>query len=423
MDVAPLVQESAGDVRVRRDARIAVAALFFTNGALFANLLPRYPEIKDDLGLTNAALGTAIAAFPLGALLAGLFAAALINRFRSSRVAVVGIVVMATLLALVSVAHTWAALAVILFVAGALDAVIDVAQNAHGLRVQRRYGRSIVNSFHGVWSIGAVSGGLLGAAAAGLGVPLALHMFTTSAIFSAVALVSYRFLLPGPEHAERDAARLTAVTDGSESSDTSDDRSRAAPAGRRAIRTASIRVLLILGLLAACGAVVEDGGASWGALYLGGLGAGAALAGLAFVALQTTMTVGRLLGDRVVDRFGERAVVRCGGVVAAVGMAAALAWPTIGTTLVGFALAGIGVATLVPAAMHASDELPGLPVGVGLTVVSWMLRVGFLLSPPLVGLVADHVSLRAGLLGVVLAGLLVVVLGRVLPGRRVPVVR
>ena len=418
MDVAPPAQESAGDVRVRRHARVAVAALFFTNGALFANLLPRYPEIKDDLGLTNAALGSAIAAFPLGALLAGLFAAALINRFRSSRVAVGGIVVMATVLALVSVAQTWAALAVILFVAGALDAVIDVAQNAHGLRVQRRYRRSIVNSFHGVWSIGAVSGGLLGAAAAGLGVPLAVHLVTTSALFSAVALVSYRFLLPGPEHAERDDGppngrrrRCRPV------------RRRATSAERRAIRTASIRVLLVLGVLAACGAVVEDAGASWGALYLDGLGAGAALAGLAFVALQTTMTIGRLLGDRVVDRFGERAVVRSGGVVAAVGMAAALAWPTVGTTLVGFALAGIGVATLVPAAMHASDELPGLAVGVGLTVVSWLLRVGFLLSPPLVGLVADHVSLRAGLLGAVLAGLLVVVLGRVLPGRRAPAPR
>ena len=269
MDVAPSVQESVGDVRVRRHARVAVAALFFTNGALFANLLPRYPEIKDDLGLTNAALGSAIAAFPLGALLAGLFAAALINRFRSSRVAVGGIVVMATVLALVSVANTWAALAVILFVAGALDAVIDVAQNAHGLRVQRRYRRSIVNSFHGVWSIGAVCGGLLGAAAAGLGVPLAVHLVTTSALFSAVALVSYRFLLPGPEHAERDDDRQAAVDDGS------DQRTRATSAERRAIRTASIRVLLILGVLAACGAVVEDAGASWGALYLDGLGAGA----------------------------------------------------------------------------------------------------------------------------------------------------
>jgi MFS family permease len=423
MDVAPLAQESAGDVRVRRDARVAVAALFFTNGALFANLLPRYPEIKSDLGLTNAALGSAIAAFPLGALLAGLFAAALINRFRSARVAVVGIVIMAAVLALVAVAGTWVALAIILFVAGALDAVIDVAQNAHGLRVQRRYGRSIVNSFHGVWSIGAVTGGLLGAAATGLGVPLAVHMFTTSAMFSAVALVCYRFLLPGPEHAERDAAGHTVYADGPIGADLAAARRPATSAERRAIRSASIRVLLILGVLAACGAVVEDAGASWGALYLDGLGAGAALAGLAFVALQTTMTVGRLVGDRVVDRFGERAVVRCGGGVAAVGMAAALAWPTVGTTLVGFALAGIGVATLVPAAMHASDELPGLAVGVGLTVVSWLLRVGFLLSPPLVGLVADHVSLRAGLLGAVLAGVLVVLLGRVLPGRRVPAPR
>ena len=78
------------------------------------------------------------------------------------------------------------------------------------------------------------------------------------------------------------------------------------------------------------------------------------------------MTVGRLVGDRVVDRLRRAAVVAVGGVVAAVGMAAALASPTVGTTLVGFALAGVGVATLVPAAMHASDELPGLPVGVGL---------------------------------------------------------
>ena len=86
-------------------------------------------------------------------------------------------------------------------------------------------------------------------------------------------------------------------------------------------------------------------------------------------------------------------------------------------TLVGFALAGLGVATLVPAAMHAADELPGVPHGVGLTVVSWLLRVGFLLSPPVVGLVADASGLRVGLLGVVLAGLGVLLFGRVLVGR------
>lgn len=134
------------------------------------------------------------------------------------------------------------------------------------------------------------------------------------------------------------------------------------------------------------------------------------------------MTAGRLTGDRVVDRVGQRAVARAGGALVAVGMAGALAVATTAATLVGFALAGLGVATLVPAAMHAADELPGLGPGTGLTVVSWLLRVGFLVSAPTVGAVADATSVRTALLGVVGAGLLVAVLGRVLDGPRRPAV-
>jgi MFS family permease len=133
------------------------------------------------------------------------------------------------------------------------------------------------------------------------------------------------------------------------------------------------------------------------------------------------MTVGRLVGDRVVDRAGQRTVVRAGGAAAAVGMGAALALPSTPMTLVGFAVAGLGVATLVPATMQTADDLPGLPEGVGLTVVSWLLRVGFLVSPPVVGVVADAVGLRVGLLSVVVGGVVVVVAGRVLedgPARR-----
>jgi MFS family permease len=101
-------------------------------------------------------------------------------------------------------------------------------------------------------------------------------------------------------------------------------------------------------------------------------------------------------------------------VLIAGGMGLALAAPSLTTTLVGFALAGLGVATLVPAVMHTADELPGLPAGVGLTVVSWLLRVGFLVSPTLVGVVADATSLRVALLAVVGAGVVVVVAGRLL---------
>jgi MFS family permease len=399
----PTVTRTAPD-RQARLARAAVAALFLTNGAVFFNVVPRYPQIKADLGVSNAVLGAALAGYPIGALLAGLLAGFAIRRFSSARVAAFGIVVTTAVTLLIPVAPTWVAFGAVLFVVGALDSVVDVAQNAHGLRVQRLYGRSIVNSLHGVWSVGAVLGGLMGAAAAGLGVPLALHLSISGVLFSAVALVAYRFLLPGSDDAERspDAA----------------DPAAGAPTRWRSFAGPAVRMLAALGVLAACGALVEDAGASWGAIYLSGeLHTHAATAGLAVVALQTAMTIGRLTGDRVVDRFGQRTVVRAGAALTALGMGAALAVPSVGTTLAGFALAGLGVATLVPAAMHTADELPGLPPGTGLTIVSWLLRVGFLLSPPLVGLVADLSSLRVGLLTVVVAGLITFTLGRVLVNR------
>jgi MFS family permease len=393
---------SAGaDLAVSRRARIALSLLFLTNGAIFANLLPRYPRIKADLGLSNAALGTAIAAFPLGALIAGLAAGSLIHRFRSSRVGVTGTLMTGLAILATGLAGNWWALAAALFVAGALDAIVDVAQNAHGLRVQRRYGRSILNSFHALWSIGAVLGGLMGSAAAGWDLPLELHLGVSAVVFGLIALASYRYLLPGPETAERDATGPAAPT----------------PTGSRWARLPSgtVVVLLALGVIACGGTVTEDAGASWGALYLGGpLGAAAGLAGAAFVALQGMQVVGRLLGDRLVDRFGQRAVARCGGAIAAVGMGAALAFPSIVLTIVGFGAAGLGVATLIPAAMHAADELPGLPPGVGLTFVTWLLRLGFLLSPPVVGVVADTSSLRVGLLVVPIAGVAVIALSRFL---------
>ena len=126
-----------------------------------------------------------------------------IQRFGSARVATVGIVGLAGALVLVGLAPSWAVLAAILFVAGGIDAVTDVGQNAHGLRVQHAYGRSIVNSFHGIWSIGAVFGGLMGAATIALGVSLEVALVAASLFFAAVALVSYRFLLRGPDDTER----------------------------------------------------------------------------------------------------------------------------------------------------------------------------------------------------------------------------
>jgi MFS family permease len=383
-----------------RQARVAVAALFLTNGALFANLLPRYPEIKSDLHLSNAIYGAAIAAFSGGALVAGLAAAALIRRFHSSRVAVVGTIGIAVFVIIAALATSPLALAAALFVAGASDAITDVAQNAHGLRVQRNYGRSIINSFHAVWAVGAILGGLMGAGAIAIHMPRVTHLSIAGVVFSAVVLVAYPYLLRGPDH---------------------DDHPSARSADRGGAGIAVYATLVALVVIAIAGATVEDAGSSWATLYLrDSLGAPGAVAVFGYVALVGFMFIGRMIGDRLVDRFGERAVVRAGGFVAAAGMGAALAFPSVPGTIAGFAAAGLGVATLIPAAMHGADQLPGMRPGTGLTAVTWLMRIGFFGAPLLVGVVADATSLRVGLLSVPVAGVLVIALAGALSARRQP---
>jgi MFS family permease len=383
-----------------RRPRVAVAALFLTNGAIFASLLPRYPEIKADLQLSNAAYGAAIAAFSGGALVAGLAAAALIRRFYSSRVAVIGTIGIATFVVVAGFATSPLVLAAALFVAGASDAITDVAQNAHGLRVQRAYGRSIINSFHAVWAVGAILGGLMGAGAIAIHMPRTTHLLLAGVVFSAVVVIAYPYLLRGPDHDDHPSART---------------------AGGPAAGIAVYVTLMALVVIAIAGATIEDAGSSWATLYLrDNLGAPGAVAVFGYVALIGFMFIGRMIGDRLVDRFGERAVVRVGGFVTAAGMGAALAYPSVPGTIAGFAAAGLGVATLIPAAMHGADRLPGMRPGTGLTVVTWLLRVGFFGAPLLVGVVADATSLRAGLLSVPVSGLMVMALAGALNARRRP---
>ncbi len=383
-----------------RRARIAVAALFLTNGALFANLVPRLPQIKGDLGLDNAVYGLVVAAFPAGAITAGLAAGVLIRRFGSAQMAVAGTVLTGLGILVAVLVSSPLALAALLFVAGAADAITDVAQNVHGLRVQRRYHRSIINSFHALWSVGAVLGGSMAAAAIALGVSRGLHLGTSMVLFSAVAFVALRFCLPGPDEGPRDAHG-------------SGDASRRSGIGARTVLVLTALVLIAMG-----GTLVEDAGSSWATLYLSvERGAPVALAAAGYIALVGAQFVGRMLGDRFVDRFGQRAVARAGGLLLALGMGLALAFPTVPGTVAGFAAAGFGVATLVPAAMHEADELPGLRAGTGLTVVSWLMRLSFLLSPPLIGLLSEATSLRLGLFIVPAAGVVVVLLAGVLRPR------
>ena len=374
-------------------AHRAVAGLFVLNAVAFANVVPRLPAIKAELDLSNAALGSAVAAMALGALVSGPAAGVLVARFGSARLATACGIGFGLVVPFFGLASSWWALAATFLVLGTLDSWMDVSMNAHALRVQRAMGRSIINTLHGTWSIGAVVGGVAGALAAAAGVSVAVQAGVAGAVIVAATLLLRPFLLHGPDDADREAP--------SEEVD--------AAADRRAARGR----LALLGLVVVLSAVIEDAPQSWGAVFLRDeLDTGPGVAGLVFVAFQVSMTASRFLGDRLVERFGATALVRVGGLATAAGVGLGLAVGSVPAVVAGFAVAGAGTAALFPVAFHEAGHLPGVSTGQGVAVVAWMGRVGFLVAAPLVGVLGDAASLRAGLVVVPLAGLAVAALAR-----------
>ena len=428
--------------RLRR-ARLGAALLFLVNGAVFANLLPRLPQIKDAFELSNSVYGFVVIAFPLGSLLAGTAPAPIMRRWGSGRTAVMGSVAIALMILLAGVSGgigggllVLLAYIVPLMLAGMLDAITDTAQNAQALDVQRAMGRSILNSMHALWSLGSVIGGLMGTAALALQVPLAVHLAISGILFSAVAVFAGTRVLTmeevarvrplaessaqqdalpadGPEPAqdlpglsEQDAPGVAAAAHAPSSGAAS--AATASPGSAGPARRA-VLMLLLISVVSITGVMVEDLGQNWSALYLSQvLEASATMAGLGLVALMCAQFIGRLLGDRMVDRLGHVTMARLGAVGIAAGLGLVVAAPAPAAAVAGFFLAGLGSATLVPSAYHAADLVPGLRPGTGLAVVSWLMRGAFLSLSPFVGVVSDALGLRLAFLVIPVAAVLAV---------------
>ena len=325
-------------------ARSGVYLVFLANGLGFANLVPRFPEIVEQLGLRKAAFGQAVAAASVGALVAGLAASWLISRLTSARVASLGMLVVALALLGAGLARSWIVLAGCLLVVGGTDAIVDVAQNAHGLRVQRRWGASIVTSFHAAWSLGAVLGAAMGQAAAGAGVGPGAHMMLVAVILLAISVgpLLAGWFLPGHDSEER-------TSDHAEVFDTSNDFNHEPPmaSSRRPFPVTAL-VLSVVGVLCAASMFPEDVAMNWSSLLLSEQGAAAGHVGLGLVALQGTMIVGRLVGDRIIDTVGRRAVIVWGGALVTLGMSVSLLLSSVLGTLIGMAISGAGCAVAVP---------------------------------------------------------------------------
>ncbi len=390
-----------------RSARLAISVLFFANGALIASVVPRLPAIKTSLGLSNAELGAAIAALPVGGLIAGGLVGMLIARFGSGRSAAFSGVLCCLVIAGIGLAPSLLALAAVYFVLGVFDATMDASMNTHGLVVQREYGRSILQGFHGTWSLGGMAAGALGAAAAGIGVPVAAHLAVVGLVLALIILATSGPLLAGRSQQEPDTSQVAA-----------------GPSERMHARNAPrlLRILLPVAMLGIMTAIAQAAASTWSAVYLTeSLGLSAGVAAIAFVLYAASMTVGRLVNDRFVDRLGAIVMVRMGALMAAAGLVLAIAAGPLHLPVIafaGFAAIGLGTSPMFPVMITAAGTRPGITAGYGVALAAWLVRIGMVVAPTLIGLAADSAGLGAAFVIPLVTVLVMIPLAPILAGVR-----
>jgi len=367
------------------------------NGLAGPSVLPRVPDLQEELRFSDAGLGVALGGLALGALVASPVAGRLVARRGAPAVGLPAIVALGLVLGGVDLAVDGPTLLVALAVVGAMDAAADIAMNAAGAGLQAARGRSVMHRLHAAWSVGALGAAGIGGGAAAAGVPVGLHL-------AGVGLV-----VAGTGVAVRGGLRALAATAVAPGPTSDEPGAAAGPVpvtGRRGLVAGSLGALAAATVAAA---LVEGAPADWGALQLERAGAGRGASAAGFGAFAAGMVVGRLAGDALTDRIGATAVLRRGSGLAGAGLALGLLVDHPVALVVGFAVVGAGASGTFPLLFAAAGRVPGVGAGRAAATVSLTARVGFLIGPVAIGAAAELVGLRRALAGVAVAATLLAV--------------
>ncbi|AXE94581.1 MFS transporter [Paraburkholderia terricola] len=364
--------------------RIATIGVFLANGFGIGAWAVEVPRIKESLALSDTALGIALFAFALGAIVAMPLAGQLAPRFGSGRATSLLGAAFVVALPLPAFAPGMAALCIVLFILGAANGALDVSMNGHASTIETQWRSPIMASFHAAWSagglLGAATGALLQKGGVGVIGGLLLPGVVIGIVIVAAALLALRDLGP----------RAAASSSGF-----------AWPSGG----------VMKLAMLAFLCMLVEGAVADWSAVYLRStLNQEASVAAVGYSAFALSMAACRIVGDVSVRRFGSSKVVALGGLIAVAGLALVLSLPTVLTACVGFAMVGIGLANIVPVIFSAAGRSTDTPA-IGVSMAATAGYAGFLIGPPLIGLGAGWLGLRLALCVLVLAAAIVCLLG------------
>ncbi|MFB7330885.1 MFS transporter [Streptomyces adustus] len=363
--------------RSLRAARVATYVYFVLCGTLMGAWVVHIPAVEERVGVSHAALGGLLVLLGLGAFAGMQVAGPLADRFGARVVVPASGVLCGASLILPGLARDPWTLAGALFVFGFCNGCLDVSMNAHAVHVEKAYGRPVMSGFHATFSVGGVVAALVAAGAASAGLTPVASMAAMGAVGIVVALVSIRALLPSAPNAESsDSPAETEAVPGT------------APGSARG-RIWLLAVLALMVML--CEGAAND----WSALHLKDvLGAPAGTAAFAYGTFAAAMTIGRLLADRLVARFGSMAILRHGAAMAAVGITLVALAPWMWAAFIGWALFGLGLSGTVPQLFSAAGHADPAAAGANVSRVAGLGYVGMLAGPAVIGWLTHLVPLN-----------------------------
>ena len=368
-----------------RHAKWAVTAAFLVSGLILGSFFARTPAVRDALDLTAAQLGLLLLCASGGSIAGLPVSGPVVARFGPGRTVLGGAVLAGLGLAGVAAGLALGSVPVTapgLFLMGLGIATWDVAMNVEGADVERRLARSLMPRLHAGFSLGTVAGAGIGAATAAVGLPVGAQVAAVAVLVPVAMVVATRRFLGGPAPA----------ADGGDT------------AGAFGVRQAwrEPRTLLV-GLMALGFAFTEGSANDWMAVAMvDGYGTGETIGALGFGVFVAAMTVGRVLGGGLLDRFGRVTVLRATAVVGLAGLLLVLLGGSVPLAMAGAVLWGFGAALGFPVGMSAAADDP-VRAAVRVSVVSSIGYTAFLAGPPLIGLLAEHVGILHALFVVVAA--------------------
>jgi MFS family permease len=359
--------------------RLAVGAIFFLPGLIFASWASRIATIQQTLHLSDAALGAILFSIPVGLMLSLPFAGWLISHIGSRKLAIIGLVVYGLALLGLGAAPTVPLLVTCMVLYGFASNTVNIAVNTQAVATEKLYDKPIMASFHGLWSLAGFAGAGIGTFMIGKGIiPLHHFVFIVISVIAGL-LICQRYLLDDSTPAEVGPAFV--LPD---------------------------RPLIKLGIIAFCSLICEGAMFDWSVIYFKKvLNAEGAWMGAGYTCFMCTMALGRFVADWFAARFGLKQILQLSGLLTASGLMVAVILPHLYTAMLGFLLVGFGVSSVVPMVYSVAGRSKTMSPGMALAAVSTIGFVGFLIGPPVIGFVAQAFNLRISFILIAVMGLCV----------------